>query len=103
MGKVKTINGGIDLTLLSNRLSASFDVYRRDTEGMLAKGETLPNVLGTKVPKINAANLRTNGWEMSLAWHDNFTLAENLSIITLNSSLQTIIRLSPNMQIQLVH
>lgn len=56
--KVKTINGGIDLTLLSNRLSASFDVYRRDTEGMLAN------------------NLRTNGWEMSLAWRDNFTLAE---------------------------
>lgn len=74
--KVKTINGGIDLTLLSNRLSASFDVYRRDTEGMLAKGETLPNVLGTKVPKINAANLRTNGWEMSLVWRDNFMLAE---------------------------
>lgn len=74
--KVKTVNGGIDLTLLSNRLSASFDIYRRDTEGMLTKGETLPNVLGTKVPKVNAANLRTRGWEMSVSWRDGFTLAE---------------------------
>lgn len=73
--EVKTINGGIDLTLLSNRFTAGFDIYRRDTEGMLAKGQTLPNVLGTTVPKENAANLRTQGWELSVAWRDEFTLA----------------------------
>lgn len=74
--KVKTVNGGIDFTLLSNRLSASFDLYRRDTKGMLAKGETLPNVLGTKVPKINAADLCTKGWEMSIGWRDQFSLGD---------------------------
>ncbi len=31
--KVKTLNGGIDLGLLDNKLMASFDIYRRDTEG----------------------------------------------------------------------
>lgn len=71
---VKTINGGIDLNFFSNRLTAGFDIYRRDTEGMLAKGETLPNVLGTDVPKENAANMRTNGWEMSIGWRDDVTL-----------------------------
>lgn len=71
---VKTINGGIDLTFLSSRLNASFDIYRRDTEGMLAKGQTLPNVLGTDMPKENAANMRTKGWEMSVSWRDGFNL-----------------------------
>lgn len=75
--KVTTINGGIDLTLLSNRLTASFDIYQRDTKGMLAKGQTLPNVLGTQVPKENAADLRTNGWELSLGWRDHFNLMES--------------------------
>lgn len=75
--KVKTINGGIDLNLLSNRLTASFDIYRRDTEGMLTKSETLPNVLGADEPKCNAADMKTSGWEFSLVWRDNFILKGN--------------------------
>ena len=47
---------GIDGTWLNNRLSASFDWYRRDTKDMLTRGATLPSVLGTSVPRSNAAN-----------------------------------------------
>ena len=74
--RVKTINGGFDLNVLSNRLTLGVDVYRRDTEGMLSKGQTLPNVLGTEVPKENAADLRVNGWEISLGWRDALQLGE---------------------------
>ena len=73
--KVYTLNGGIDLNFLSNRLILSGDVYRRDTRDMLTKGKTLPSVLGTSEPKINAADLKTRGWEVSVAWRDRFELA----------------------------
>lgn len=73
--KVSTINGGIDLTFFNNRLNASADVYARYTTGMLTKGATLPNVLGTGEPQENAADLKTRGWELSLSWRDRFNLA----------------------------
>ena len=72
--KVYTINGGIDLNLLSNRLILAGDVYRRDTKDMLTKGKTLPSVLGTAEPRINAADLKTRGWEVSVTWRDRFEL-----------------------------
>ena len=61
---------GIDGTWLNNRLSASFDWYRRDTKDMLTRGATLPSVLGTSVPRSNAANMKTTGWEVSVEWSD---------------------------------
>ncbi len=73
--KVTTTNLGLDLNFLSNRLTTSVDVYRRDTKGMLTKGQTLPSVLGASVPQENAANLRTKGWEVSVGWKDAFQLA----------------------------
>ena len=72
--KVYTINAGIDLNLLSNRLVLAGDVYRRDTKDMLTKGKTLPSVLGTAEPRINAADLKTRGWEVSVSWRDRFEL-----------------------------
>ena len=41
---------GIDGTWLNNRLSASFDWYRRDTKDMLAPGAELPSVVGASAP-----------------------------------------------------
>lgn len=73
--KVKTLNGGIDLGLFENKLIASFDIYRRDTEGMLTLGKELPGVLGKTEPKENAANLKTTGWELSLSYKDQFQVA----------------------------
>lgn len=40
--QVRTINGGIDLGFLNNRLTAGFDYYVRYTEGMLTKGKSFP-------------------------------------------------------------
>lgn len=74
--KVNTINGGADVNFLSNRLTISGDVYRRNTLDMLTKGKTLPSVLGTAEPKINAADLKTRGWEISVAWRDQFSLRD---------------------------
>lgn len=67
-----TNNIGVDLDLFRNRLSFVFDYYTRDTKDMLTQGRKLPAVFGTGEPKENAANLRTNGYEISLSWRDQF-------------------------------
>lgn len=67
--KVKTINFGIDVSLLRQRLNASFDYYNRTTSDMLIKS-TYPAVLGTSAPPENSAALKTRGWELSLNWKD---------------------------------
>ena len=73
--EVRTVNGGIDLGFLDNKLTASFDFYRRDTKGMLTMGRELPGVLGKEEPQENAANLKTRGWELSIGYQDEFRLA----------------------------
>ena len=56
-------NFGFDLGLFDNSVSATFDIYQRNTKGMLTQGRDLPDVLGAAEPNENAADLKTNGWE----------------------------------------
>jgi hypothetical protein len=39
---------------------------------MLAPSKTLPDVLGTAEPYVNAGTLRTRGWEINLDWRHTF-------------------------------
>ncbi len=73
--KVSTINFGFDLGLFDDRLTAMFDMYTRNTEGMLTLGRDLPDVLGADEPMENAADLETTGWELSLNYRNTFKLA----------------------------
>ena len=82
--KVRTTNIGLDVAILKNRLSASADVYRRETLGMLEKSEDLPAILGTSAPDKNVADLQTQGWELELKWNDkkgalNYSINVNLA------------------------
>jgi hypothetical protein len=71
---VRTINGGIDLTLFKNRFELNFDKYTRYTEGMLTKSKELPSIFGAAEPRTNAANLKTKGWDLAVSWRDEFNL-----------------------------
>lgn len=73
--KVRTVNGGIDIGLLNNKFILSFDVYRRDTRGMLTKGKEMPGLLGATEPNENAADMKTTGWELSVTYRDRWQLA----------------------------
>lgn len=92
---VSTLNFGLDLGFFANRMELSFDKYTRYTRDMLIAGKTLPSVFGTSVPRVNAGDLKTNGWELRLGWRDkgelagspffynvNFSLADNRTEIT---------------------
>ena len=73
--KVQQHNLGIDASWLGNRLSLTAEAYIRDTKDMLTAGVALPATYGASSPKMNAADLRTKGYELSLAWKDLFQLA----------------------------
>lgn len=89
--KVESVNGGLDFGFLNNRLTGSFDIYRRNTIGMLGPSEEFPSVAGAKAPLQNAADLKSKGWELSLSWRDRigkvdygvaFNLYDSRSYIT---------------------
>lgn len=68
---VRTLDLGVDFSLLDSRLNGVFDWYKRETTGMLTAGETLPSTIGADSPDMNAADLESIGWEFSLNWSDN--------------------------------
>lgn len=91
--KVDQVDLGFDFALFQNRLTGDFDWYSRETKGALTGGTPLPGVLGTGVPQVNGANIRTNGWELSLTWNDRIssiglnyyvrgTLSDNWATVT---------------------
>lgn len=89
--RVRTLNFGFDAVFLEGRLSSSFDVFKRETNGMLIPGAELPAILGADAPTQNAADLESKGWELALDWSDKkgsfsytigATLADNRAIIT---------------------
>lgn len=63
-------NLGIDATLLSSRLSLSFDYFIKTNKDMLIP-VTYPSVLGATPPYSNSGKLRIWGFEASVDWRDH--------------------------------
>ena len=70
--RIETLDVGLDLGFLDNKLNLGFDWYQRYTRNMLAPGKELPDMLGTGSPYTNAGELRSRGWELSLDYRDRF-------------------------------
>ncbi|MGM9766102.1 MAG: SusC/RagA family TonB-linked outer membrane protein [Candidatus Cryptobacteroides sp.] len=68
-------NIGLDASLFNGRLEFTGEAYVRATKNMLTDGMDLPGVYGASEPKMNAADLKTKGYELSLSWRDQFKLA----------------------------
>ncbi|HUH47678.1 MAG TPA: TonB-dependent receptor, partial [Arenibacter sp.] len=87
-----TLDIGFDASFLNNKLTATFDYFKRTTSDMFGPANALPSLLGTAIPKLNNATLETNGFELSLGWKDyigdsfsynlRFNLSDNVSKIT---------------------
>ncbi|MBQ8223775.1 MAG: TonB-dependent receptor [Bacteroides sp.] len=78
--RIQTVDLGLDLAFLNNDLNVSFDWYQRTTKDMLAPAKTMPQVLGASAPKVNAGELRTRGWELSIDYRHTFQDLDNLSV-----------------------
>lgn len=67
---IRSWNIGLDFGALNNRLTGSFDYFKRQTLDMVGPAPELPVTLGTAVPKINNADMESYGFELELSWRD---------------------------------
>jgi TonB-linked SusC/RagA family outer membrane protein len=75
-------NFGIDAALLNNRLSFTFDWYKRDTKDILIT-IPIPISIGMNAPIQNIGNMENKGWDFSLNWQDvagDFSYGARLNI-----------------------
>lgn len=88
---VKTLDFGVDFRMFRNRLSTSFDWYESYTSNLVGPGIALPAVLGTAVPRENAGEVRTRGFELEIKWKEQIgevyfeiggNLSNNTSVVT---------------------
>ncbi len=82
----KSTDIGIDTRFLDNRLSLTFDWYKKKTTGMLLPLQ-IPRYLGFSNPNVNAGDMNTKGWDLELGWRDrigdfNYQVSANLSDYT---------------------
>ena len=92
--KATTYDLGVDFEALNGRLNFVADIYRKNTTDMYVTGDELPAVYGNDAPKGNYANMKTDGWELSLGWRDSHkvggkTLSYNVKA-TLYDAMSTI-------------
>jgi TonB-linked SusC/RagA family outer membrane protein len=85
--KSTTLNLGSDMAFFDNKLEINYDWYKRATKGMIVKSKTLPGVFGTAEPTINAADLETKGWELSVTWKDQFKVGSSPLMVSARFSL----------------
>lgn len=82
--KTETMNIGLDLGMLNNRLTMTFDYFQRKSKDMVGPAPELPVILGTAVPKVNNLDMTSKGWELQVSWRDqiedfNYGISFNLS------------------------
>lgn len=83
---VKTLNLGLDLDMWKGLLGVSFDVFRRDRDGLLAdRAVSLPGSFGSAMAQENLNSDQTQGIELALS-HKNrigdfgYSLIGNMSL-----------------------
>lgn len=90
----KSLNLGVDIGLLQNKLFINLDWYRKDVEGMYLPGKPLPAVFGANEPKENYASLRNDGYEISVTYQNKFDVGGspfNFSVTANTSNFKGII------------
>ena len=67
-------NVGIDAGVLQNKITGSFDLFRRDRDGLMAENSAVvPGTIGANLPQININKDRTFGWEVELTYRDRIS------------------------------
>ena len=94
--KISTWNVGLDVALLNNRLSATFEYFTRYTTDQVGRGPELPVILGTDVPDVNNTDLKTYGFDLNISWRDRLKNGLGYSVNLLLSDAQTDITKYPN-------
>jgi TonB-linked SusC/RagA family outer membrane protein len=65
-------NIGLDARFLKNRLSFTFDWYKKETKDLIVSGTTPSTLIGNTASPLNAGNVTNSGIEVELGWQDSF-------------------------------
>ncbi len=69
--KIKSYNIGFDFGFLSNKLTGTADLFRRDRSGLLAtSAAVIPGTVGANLPQENLNSDRNFGYEVSLTYRN---------------------------------
>jgi len=88
--KIRTINEGIDFSLLNNRISGSIDIFQKRTTDIISKTPFAPST-GVVSFITNTASLNTNGYEIKFRtknvvgafnWESSFGLSYARTVVT---------------------
>ena len=67
--KIKMFDVGLDLSVLNNRLTFTFDWYNKNTEGILLK-LNYPDQIGATPSEENVGKVNNKGWEFDINWRE---------------------------------
>ena len=67
--RIYNYNLGIDFGFFNNRLTGTFEIFKKKNDNMLVS-RLHPGVLGGTAPSTNSGKFEANGYDVSLTWHD---------------------------------
>lgn len=73
--KATTLDGGVDVGLFENKVTASFDYFSKLTSNILLVPPT-PGAYGGAVPFFNLGKVRNQGWEFSIHYRTGNTVRQ---------------------------
>ncbi|MCF0163734.1 MAG: TonB-dependent receptor [Bacteroidales bacterium] len=88
--KVTTLDFGFDYRVFNDALGVTFDWYRRTTSDILTAAN-LPSTLGAAAPYENTGAIQTNGWELAVDFHREFSNGFYLNVMASLSDYRTVV------------
>lgn len=88
--KTQTLDIGLDIAMLSNRLNVNFDWFQRKAIDMVGPAPELPNILGKNPPKVNNLDMTSKGWELQMSWKDKINEFSYGATLSLSDNTVTI-------------
>lgn len=75
--KITSTNVGVNLGFLEDKLTASLELYERNTRDMYLPGQPLSAVFGASEPRRNYAAMRNRGFEITAGYNDQFNILDS--------------------------
>jgi TonB-dependent starch-binding outer membrane protein SusC len=86
---------GLDLTLLTGKVSFTFDYYEKTTKDWLISGAPFPLLIGNVGPVVNAGEVKNTGIELELGYQNTLTNGLNVDLkLTASSNRSKVVALN---------
>lgn len=69
--KARKLNLGIDVNLLKNHLTVSFDYFKERRNNILSNRNTAPMLIGATLPAYNMGEMENSGFELDVNYRNN--------------------------------